>query len=74
MIKLFEVSGSKDPEEIVTKMHRDEEEGEILRARQESVESSGMEPVKPVGIYSNIYNIYILLQAIQPISLGTKDK
>jgi len=38
MIRLIETSGTKDAEEIVTKMHRDEEESEMLRTRQESVE------------------------------------
>lgn len=38
MIRLMETSGTKDAEEIVSKMHRDEQESEMLRTRQESVE------------------------------------
>ena len=38
MVRLMETAGTKDAEEIVTKMHRDEEEGVFLRTRQEAVE------------------------------------
>lgn len=38
MIRLMETGGTKDAEEIVSKMHRDEEESEMLRTRQELVE------------------------------------
>mmetsp|Transcript_3759 Transcript_3759/g.6278 ORF Transcript_3759/g.6278 Transcript_3759/m.6278 type:complete len:847 (+) Transcript_3759:1118-3658(+) len=38
MMRLIEATGKKDAEEIVAQMHRDEEEGEILRSRQEKAE------------------------------------
>eukprot|EP00985_Skeletonema_marinoi_P009151 scaffold4230_cov87-Skeletonema_marinoi.AAC.1 len=38
MVRLMETAGTKDIEEIVTKMHRDEEEGDFLRTHQEAVE------------------------------------